>query len=199
MPTHLSRSSRDRVLDAAAHLIATAGLARATTKEIARGAGLSEAMLYKHFRSKEDLFLAVLSERVPGIPLLRTLPERVGRDALPATLTAIATAVIEFYGRSLTMTGSMLAEPHLLATLRTFLAENDRGPQLANAAVAGYLKAEQRAGRIRADADCAAVAHTLLGGCLYWAYLGMFTDRLPFASTEECAGAVAATVLPALT
>ena len=35
----------------------TIGLARATTKEIARAADCSEAALYKHFTGKEELFV----------------------------------------------------------------------------------------------------------------------------------------------
>ena len=42
-------STRDRMLDAAYTVMRTRGLARATTKEIAREAGFSEAALYKHF------------------------------------------------------------------------------------------------------------------------------------------------------
>jgi AcrR family transcriptional regulator len=45
--------ARVRILDAAHELMLTLGLARTTTKEIARAAGCSEAALYKHFASKE--------------------------------------------------------------------------------------------------------------------------------------------------
>ncbi|MFF7247244.1 helix-turn-helix domain-containing protein [Embleya sp. NPDC008237] len=54
----------------------TLGLARTTTKEIARAAGCSEAALYKHFTGKEELFVAVLQERLPPLgPLLAQLAE----------------------------------------------------------------------------------------------------------------------------
>jgi AcrR family transcriptional regulator len=59
--------TRDRILDAAAHVMRTRGFARTTTKEIARAAGYSEATLYKHFQDKTDLFLAVLKERLPSL------------------------------------------------------------------------------------------------------------------------------------
>ena len=44
-------STRDRMLDAAAHVMHTRGLSRATTKEIAKAAGYSEAALYKALSS----------------------------------------------------------------------------------------------------------------------------------------------------
>ena len=59
--------TRDRILDAAAHVMRTRGFARTTTREIARAAGYSEATLYKHFQDKTDLFLAVLKERLPSL------------------------------------------------------------------------------------------------------------------------------------
>lgn len=62
-----NRPTRVRLLDAAHHLMLTVGLARATTKEIARAAGCSEAALYKHFASKEELFIQVLTERLPPL------------------------------------------------------------------------------------------------------------------------------------
>jgi AcrR family transcriptional regulator len=82
-PTQPSPTSptRQRILDAADHLMRTLGLARTTTKEIARGAGCSEAALYKHFAGKEDLFVAVLQERLPPLgPLLTQLVVESGAD-----------------------------------------------------------------------------------------------------------------------
>ncbi len=61
-----AKPARERILDAAHELMLTVGLARTTTKEIAKGADCSEAALYKHFASKEELFIRVLSERLPG-------------------------------------------------------------------------------------------------------------------------------------
>ena len=60
-------STRDAILDGALHVMQTRGLARTTTKEIARAAGYSEATLYKLFDDKFDLFLCVLFERLPTI------------------------------------------------------------------------------------------------------------------------------------
>ena len=86
MFTNLSRgsstlSTRERILTAAEEVMRTKGLARSTTKEIARASGFSEATLYKHFANQEELFLAVLGERLPGFIalLLKDLPARVGR------------------------------------------------------------------------------------------------------------------------
>jgi AcrR family transcriptional regulator len=51
---------RAAVLKAALELFATTSYASATTAEIARAAGVSEPILYRHFASKRDLWLACL-------------------------------------------------------------------------------------------------------------------------------------------
>jgi AcrR family transcriptional regulator len=75
------------------------GLARSTTKEIARAAGYSEGTLYKHFESKEDPFPSVLAERLPSfLALVEELPERVGRGTVRETLEEVASKALAFYG-----------------------------------------------------------------------------------------------------
>ena len=48
-------STQERVLDRAAELFCTKGYAATTTREIAAGLGVSQASLYHHFASKENL------------------------------------------------------------------------------------------------------------------------------------------------
>jgi AcrR family transcriptional regulator len=52
--------TRERLLDAAAQTFASDGLRGATTREIARQAGVNEVTLFRHFKSKEQLLRAVL-------------------------------------------------------------------------------------------------------------------------------------------
>lgn len=172
-------STRDRMLDAAAHVMRTRGLAGATTKEIAKAAGYSEAALYKHFRDKTDLFLAVLSERIPSplAPLLATLDRRAGEGDLAATLTEVARAAITFYRHGFPMAASLFADPKLLSAYRDALRARDAGPQHVTRAVAAYLAAEQKHGRVKPDTDPQAAAALLIGACLQHAFLGHFTDQ----------------------
>lgn len=50
---------RDAILQAAVPLFARRGFADVTTREIARAAGVSEALLYRHFPSKLDIYQAI--------------------------------------------------------------------------------------------------------------------------------------------
>jgi TetR/AcrR family transcriptional regulator len=52
--------TRSAILRAAENLFAQAGLAGARTEAIAAAAGVNKALLYYYFKSKEDIYLAVL-------------------------------------------------------------------------------------------------------------------------------------------
>ena len=51
--------TRSVLLDAAEEVFAEKGFAPATLDDIARAAGYTKGAIYKHFTTKEDLFLAV--------------------------------------------------------------------------------------------------------------------------------------------
>jgi AcrR family transcriptional regulator len=168
-------TARERFLDGAAEVLRRRGLAAATTKEIASAAGLSEAMLYKVFRDKVDLFLAVLTERLPRVALVRDgFAGQVGNGALDANLERLAAELLAFYLETFPIAASVFSDPQLLSHLREALRDSDRGPQVNVEAVTAYLAEEQRAGRVAATVQPAAVAEMLVGACLHRAFLTRF-------------------------
>src|SRR3970040_97590 len=56
--------TRARLMEAAIAIFARSGFDRATVDEIVREAGFSKGAFYVHFESKEDLFWAMLEERI---------------------------------------------------------------------------------------------------------------------------------------
>ncbi|MFF0642765.1 TetR/AcrR family transcriptional regulator [Streptomyces tendae] len=163
--------ARERILDAAHELMRTVGLTRATTKEIARVAGCSEAALYKHFASKEELFIRVLSERLPRLtPLLRGLATEPGGASLEENLTEIARQAVLFYEQSFPIAASLYAQTQLKRRHDEAMRELGTGPHLPIEGLDAYLRAEQAAGRVRADADTFAAASLLLGACAQRAF-----------------------------
>jgi AcrR family transcriptional regulator len=63
MKARLSAEERKAaVLDCACGIFSTGSYRGTTTAEIARRAGVTEPILYRHFESKRDLYLAVLDE-----------------------------------------------------------------------------------------------------------------------------------------
>ena len=59
-------STRDRLLDSAARVIARDGYHRARLVDVARDAGLTTGAVYSNFRDKEELFLAAF-DRIQGL------------------------------------------------------------------------------------------------------------------------------------
>ncbi|HEY2520900.1 MAG TPA: TetR/AcrR family transcriptional regulator [Streptosporangiaceae bacterium] len=180
--------TRDRILDAALHVMRTRGFARTTTKEIARAAGYSEATLYKHFQDKTDLFLAVLKERLPTVS--RLLSPEAGPDSaegrpgsapedLAARLTAFARAAVDFYQVSFPISASVFSEPELLAAHHAAVTRQGAGPHKPVEALARYLRTQQEHGRVRPGADCDAAASLLLGSCFQYAFLRCFAQLPP--------------------
>lgn len=166
-----AKPARERILDAAHELMLTVGLARATTKEIARVAGCSEAALYKHYASKEELFIRVLSERLPRLtPLLRGLAAEPGRAPVEDNLMEIARQAALFYEQSFPIAASLYAQPQLKRRHDDTMRELGTGPHLPIEGLDAYLRAEQAAGRVRSDADTFAAASLLLGACAQRAF-----------------------------
>lgn len=175
MPT--PKSTPARILDAAHELLRTTGLARTTTKEIARAAGCSEAALYKHFANKEEIFVRVLKERLPGVgPLLEELTADPGERTVEECLTAVARRAMDLYAQTLPIAGSLFAEPALLRRHREGLAELGTGPHEPRDQLARYLRRERDRGRIRPDADPEAAAALLLGACFQRAFFTAFSE-----------------------
>ena len=180
------QTTREQILDAAAHVMHTLGMARTTTKEIAQAAGLSEAALYRHFADKAELFLCVVGERLPLlVATLQDLPARVGRRTVRANLEDVARVALPFYDETAPMAASFFSEPELLARHQAHLRGKAAGPHHAIEALAGYIRAEQHAGRITPRADPEAAAALVLGSCLGRAFLRRFTGDQDGPDADE--------------
>ena len=57
---------REQILHGAMELFAEKGFRGATTREIARHLGISEALMFKYFPSKEALYRAIIQKRMHG-------------------------------------------------------------------------------------------------------------------------------------
>src|SRR5918996_51250 len=151
--------TRAQLVDAAERVLRTRGLARATTKEIAREAGYAEGTLYLHFADKLDLVRAVHERLLPGfIEMVSRLPERAGTGTVQGNLTDLARGALGLYRDMLPLGSSLFADPELLERFRVMLAERRGGPQRAWEPVIAYLRAEQGLGRVDPGADPAAAA-----------------------------------------
>lgn len=75
---------REQILEAAKRCFAKYGFAGTTTKSVARAAGISEGLLFKHFPTKAALYAEILAEECDADPELVRL-----RELKPSTETLI--------------------------------------------------------------------------------------------------------------
>lgn len=90
-----SLSTRDRILVAARELFAAHGFKGTTTASIARHADVNEALIFRHFPAKKDLYSAILrdkleDERTTRIIKAAECPKITAEEALRLVATRFA-------------------------------------------------------------------------------------------------------------
>jgi AcrR family transcriptional regulator len=190
------KPARERILDAAAVVMKQKGVANTTTKAIAAEAGYSEAMLYKHFADKQELFLLLLKERLPLVHPRLAAP---GWGDLAENLADIVAQLMNYYAELFPMSVSIFSAPDLLRQHREGIERHGAmGPIGPVRMLTNYLGAERDAGRLRPDADTTAAAQMLVGVAFHQGFLAAYQSKTEVEGAHALAVAAVATVLPAL-
>jgi len=185
----MERDTRTKILDAATQLLRDKGLSGTTTREIARAAGLSDAAIYSHFKSRAELLKALIPVSLVDYKgSAEAFLKRVGQGTVKGNLKFLMNLARDYFRDASPKIALILAEPELFndacgrpispgtsAKAQTFMAD--------------YLRAEQRMGRINADADAAAIGTILLATAFYEGFtaglLGTaFTAARPSSADE---------------
>jgi len=125
----------------------------AATRDVARAAGISQAVLYQRFGSKEELFLRAMTPEMPDLDaLMGPYPPRSAK----ADLVRIAERLVEFFASHMPTLLHVLAHPDLRAThLKKWHAHLPFAPIVH--ALAARLQRMQSDGLIqKVNADAAA-------------------------------------------
>lgn len=171
-------TTRQKLVRATERLLRTNGLARVTTREIAREAGVAEGALYHHFRDKAELIHAVVQESLGDFrEVMESLPLQVGQRTLGENLEHMLQAAFDFQFKIIPITCSLFADHQLLTRTQEILEERSIGPKRSVAALTAYLSAEQRLGRVAAGVDPHSAAELLLASSLHAALLDHFLAR----------------------
>jgi AcrR family transcriptional regulator len=177
-----SAGAREAILAAALDLVSEHGLARLTTREVARRAGVSEASVFYHYRDKVGLMQAVI---LGGLEPLKGLDADMlaGRtgEPLEMTLRHLATALERFLDRTMPLVEAVQADAAVRAEFAARLAEQDLGPHRGVRLVAEHLAEMRQLGAVRPDADPAAAAAMLFGSCFLRAWLRHLTGQADLA------------------
>jgi AcrR family transcriptional regulator len=168
-------------------VFSTGSYSGATTADIAREAGISEPILYRHFASKRELYFACLDEA--WLRLRQVFDEKVGALSQGGVMPAPREMALR-----LRRTGRVLP-PNLWIQALTEAGED---PEIARYLrrhmrdvhdfMADGVRRAQAAGGIAADRDPDAEAWIFLGGIL----LLSLADRLGGVLDDEALSAIAA-------
>jgi len=163
--TQRGEATRARLIKATRSVVREVGYAHASTRAIAQAAGVAEGTIYRHFPDKASLFFAaVLESNAPVVAWVTTLPARAGEDTVESNLIDAATRLAGLRDQIIPLELAIAADPELAAQRRQAMAAAGTSlPPGPPEAVAAYLAAEQRLGRIRADLDPREAAEVFLG------------------------------------
>src|SRR6202048_2947954 len=146
--------TRQRLLDAAAETFSRDGLRGATTREIARKAGVNEVTLFRHFKSKEQLLRAVLQRGLASEVAIMD-QHSSWKENLRESMEKYARHYFSHLERKKGIARAFLAEAQILPKpMQTMIAEVIRPVRERLVLI---LEDAQRAGVVRHDvnAECA--------------------------------------------
>jgi AcrR family transcriptional regulator len=166
-----AETTRDKIQEASLKLFSQKGFLGATTREIAREAGVAEVTLFRHFPSKEALFEEVI-RRYSFLPALKGILPGLERAGYEEAILEIARRFLERLEERKDLIRIMLAERYhypsqVKGIFRGFLGEMIR-------MLADYFRQLQARGILR-DFDPDVGAKAFLGSLFaYVNFLGFF-------------------------
>jgi AcrR family transcriptional regulator len=177
-------SGRERqasIIAAAASLFAQKGFNGTTTREIAKTAGISEALLFRYFPTKRALYAAILAEKVQISQLLASVEEAAEKRDDTRVFTLIASFRIH-RGADPTLLRLLLfsaLEGHELSDM--FFRNRHR---VFYEFLAGYIERRSQEGKFR-KVDPLLAAQSFVGMIVYHRLLHEIFKVPPHCSPEE--------------
>lgn len=155
---------RRQILQVAMSLFSRRGFRGTTTKEIAQAAGVSEAMVFRHFANKEELYSAIIDHKACADnfqqPCDIVPPEVLARKDDRAVFSGIALAMMRHHEHDtefLRLLTQSALEGHELADMFW-----DRNVRRMYDFLGSYIRERQRDGAMR-DIDPTIVVRCFLG------------------------------------
>lgn len=176
---------RRQIVNVAIRLFSERGFRGTTTKEIAQAAGVSEAIIFRHFATKDELYNAIIDHKAcagdatsqnPALTdaVKCVVAEAVGRKDDGAVFEDIALTMIEHHERDPDFLRLLLysaLEGHQLAQMFW-----DRNVLLMYEFLGGYIRDRQRDGAFR-DADPMLVVRAFSGMIIHHSLTNTLWDK----------------------
>jgi len=156
---------REHILDAALRVIQSEGLAAASTRAIASEAGIAPGTLYNYFGDRLQLVAQTILRRIHVLSRATSeLELQPGKGSIASNLHIFVKYSTLALDELVPLIASAFSDTELLNALRSEMmnADNAFNP---GKYVEEYLLEERKLGRVTKDADCGAVASTIISIC----------------------------------
>lgn len=184
--TKRGERTRAKLIEATLAVVADHGYARASTRAIAEAAGVAEGTLYRHFPDKTSLFFAAALDASPAVlEWVEALPSRAGIDTVESNLMTTVERLVSLQERVLPLEIAIRSDPELTRQRRALVAREGPLPGPPRA-IAAYLAAEQRLGRIRSEVEPDEVAVMILA-MLFGLAIASTDDPVPLTADRMAA------------
>jgi len=158
---------RAQIVEVARRLFAEYGYRQTTTRQLARAVGVSDALMYRHFESKDDVLRAVVDQGVTGFAAMREAAG-AGRDRpLAERMTILGQAFLDVLDAQADLLVLFFSEHELLADDARLVGFID----LAASGFGEELAARARSGEVRADLNGYLFARSFMGSLVSFVLL----------------------------
>ena len=184
---------RRQIAEVAMRIFSERGFRGTTTKEIAQAAGVSEAIIFRHFATKEDLYTAIIDYKGCGGVAPTPLAERPGHPAVLEEIRGIVAEAMEaaddlavFRGAALHVLDHHQHDPEFLRLLMYIALENhalgqefwDKNVRVLYEFLGDYIRRRQREGAFR-DVDPYAAVRVFIGSVIHHSLVNLLWDKEP--------------------
>ncbi|WP_218025882.1 TetR/AcrR family transcriptional regulator [Nocardia miyunensis] len=129
---------REAVIASAQQVLTESGLARISTKEVARRAGVAESSIFYHFGDRMGLLQAVIQHQL--LPLKGLLSDRQGTErTLREDLLDLLTTLEDFYLAAIPVIAAIQSDAELRESYEKRSRDMDLGPHRAVDAIVAHL------------------------------------------------------------
>ena len=178
-PAAQRQPSRDKILDCAEELFARRGFAGTGLSEVADATGLSKSSLFHHFRSKAQLYAAVISRILARIEtvLMRSLAEGGAADVrLDRWIDVVSDVLASHPTYARLLLRSLFEDDELAGDLPEEQEANETLRRITGAA--GRLLREGMDAGVFRPASVPHTIQTLIGAIVYHFASGEFGEEL---------------------
>jgi len=156
---------REQIINAAIHVFAEKGFARATNRDIAHEAGITTGLIYYYFKSKEDLLRAALEERSPMQIVTQITPEMLEQPP-DVLLPLLVMRVLSFVESEQFLNLIRMVLPEMLHGSTEVAPVTLSFFQRMIEFLSNYFKLQSGKGTIRADLDADAIVQVLVSSMI---------------------------------